>query len=174
GNDWINVALIEGHHTSAVAGGLGFAVFLAAMTITRWLGPALLDRFGRVPMVRGLAGVAVVGLALFVYVPSTPVAFLGAVLWGTGTSLGFPVGMSAAADEPGAAAARVSVVASVGYCAFLGGPPLIGFLGSHVGVLHALTAVAVLLALATALAGALHRPSDVAPSAASPAHRAAG
>jgi NADH:ubiquinone oxidoreductase subunit 2 (subunit N) len=58
----------------------------------------------------------------------------------------------------------VSVVASIGYCAFLGGPPLIGFLGSHEGVLHALTAVAVLLAIATMLASTL-RPIS-APAAA--------
>jgi hypothetical protein len=45
------------------------------------------------------------------------------------------------------------VVASIGYCAFLGGPPLIGFLGQHVTVLRALIAVAVLLAVAVALAG---------------------
>jgi hypothetical protein len=40
---------------------------------------------------------------------------------------GFPVGMSAAADDPRHAAGRVSVVASIGYVAFLAGPPLIGF-----------------------------------------------
>lgn len=47
----------------------------------------------------------------------------------------------------------------MGYVAFLGGPPLIGFLGEHVGVLHALTAVGVLLALAVAIAGSV-RPLD--------------
>jgi hypothetical protein len=52
------------------------------------------------------------------------------------------------------------VAASVGYCAFLAGPPLIGFLGQHVTVLRALTVVAVLLALATFLAPALHPPAD--------------
>jgi formate hydrogenlyase subunit 3/multisubunit Na+/H+ antiporter MnhD subunit len=62
--------------------------------------------------------------------------------------------MSAAADDPRRAPARVSAVASIGYCAFLGGPPLIGFLGQHVTVLRGLVAVAVLLALAVALAGA--------------------
>ena len=39
------------------------------------------------------------------------------------------------------AAPRVSVISSIGYCAFLGGPPLIGFLGQRYTVLHALTAV---------------------------------
>lgn len=69
--------------------------------------------------------------------------------------------MSAAADEPAAAAGRVSVVASIGYCAFLGGPPLIGFLGDHITVLRALLAVAVLLAVATLATNALRaRPTD--------------
>jgi MFS family permease len=158
GNDWTSVALIDGHSTAAVTGTLGFAVFLTAMTVARWTGPALLDRFGRVAVVRALAVVATAGVALFVFGESTPLAFVGTLLWGAGTSLGFPVGMSAAADEPAAAAGRVSVVASIGYCAFLGGPPLIGFLGSSLGVLHALTAVAVLLAVATLLAGNL-RPA---------------
>ena len=164
GNDWISVALIDGHHAPAVVGTLGFAVFLAAMTTARWVGPGLLDRHGRVPVVRALALVAVIGVMLFVFSPNIPLAFLGALLWGAGTSLGFPVGMSAAADEPAAAAGRVSVVASIGYCAFLAGPPLIGFLGSHEGVLRAITAVVVLLAIATMLATTLRPPSAAAPS----------
>jgi MFS family permease len=162
GNDWISVALIDGYHAPAVVGTLGFAAFLAAMTAARWVGPRLLDRHGRVPVVRALALVAVIGLILFVFSPNIPLAFLGALLWGAGTSLGFPVGMSAAADDPAAAAGRISVVASIGYCAFLAGPPLIGFLGSYEGVLRAITAVVVLLAIATMLATTLRPPTTAA------------
>lgn len=162
GIDWISVAVIDGYGASAAIGTLAFAVFLAAMTAGRWFGPAMLDRYGRVPVVRLLAVVSLVGLALFVFGPATPVAFAGALLWGLGASLGFPVGMSAAADDPAHAAPRVSVVASIGYCAFLGGPPLIGFLGDHVTVLKALIAVAVLLAVAISLAGAI-RPLALVP-----------
>ena len=157
GNDWISVALIDGYHAPATVGTLGFAVFLAAMTTGRWVGPGLLDRYGRVAVIRALSVLAVVGLVLFVFGPSVPVAFAGAVLWGGGTSLGFPVGMSAGADDPARAASRVSVIASVGYCAFLGGPPLIGFLGQRFTVLRALTAVAVLLALAALITGNVRR-----------------
>ena len=67
------------------------------------------------------------------------------MVWGLGASLGFPVGMSAAADDPARAAARVSVVSTIGYGAFLAGPPLLGWLGDHVGTLDALLAVAVLM-----------------------------
>ena len=159
-NDWITIALIDGHGTSEAVGTLGFAVFLTSMTAARWVGPGLLERYGRVALVRVLAGLALGGLLLFVFGPNAPVAFLGALLWGAGTSLGFPVGMSAGADDPARAAARVSVVASIGYCAFLAGPPLIGFLGNGVGVLRALVVVAVLLAVATAIAGCLRPPTD--------------
>ena len=51
------------------------------------------------------------------------------------------------------------MIASIGYCAFLAGPPLIGLLGQRFTVLHALTSVAVLL-LAGAIAGALRRPTQ--------------
>ena len=161
GNDWATIAFIDGYGTSAAVGTLGFAAFLGAMTVGRWFGPGLLDRHGRVPVVRGLAVVSLVGVVLFVFGGSTPVAFVGAVLWGVGLSLGFPVGMSAGADEPEMAAARVSVIASIGYCAFLGGPPLVGFLGEHSSVLRALIAVAVLLGVAILIAGAIRPPVPV-------------
>lgn len=157
GNDWISVAAIDGYGARAALGTLLFAAFLTAMTIGRWFGPGLLDRFGRVVVVRVLALVAVVGLVLFVFGPGLVTAALGTLLWGLGASLGFPVGMSAGGDEPRYAAARVSVIASIGYCAFLGGPPLVGFLGDQVSVLRAVLVVAVLLGLATLVAGA-NRP----------------
>jgi MFS family permease len=137
GNDWASIALIDGYHTPDAIGTLGFAMFLSAMTAGRWFGPILLDRYGRVPVVRTMAAISVAGVLLFVF----------------GLSLGFPVGMSAGADEPAMAAARVSVVASIGYCAFLGGPPLVGFLGDRFTVLRALMVVAVLLGAAILLAG---------------------
>ena len=158
-NDWIGVALIDGHGAPAAVGTLGFAVFLSAMTTARWFGPHVLDRFGRVPVVRALTVVAVIGLLLFVFGPNIAVALIGALLWGAGASLGFPVGMSAGSDDPVHAAGRVSVISSIGYCAFLGGPPLIGFLGEHVTVLRGLLAVGGLLVVAAVLAPVLRPPA---------------
>lgn len=158
GNDWISIATIGGYRTPAVIGTLAFALFLTAMTVGRWLGPSLLDRYGRVPVVRVLAAVGIAGTLLFVFAPAVPLAFVGVTLWGTGTSLGFPVGMSAGADDPRQAAGRVSVIASIGYCAFLAGPPTVGFLGDHLTVLRALTAVPVLIAIAALISAAVAPP----------------
>jgi cyanate permease len=91
------------------------------------------------------------GVTLAVFAGSAWTAFAGVAVWGVGTALGFPVGMSAAADDPERAAARVSVVAVIGYTAFLAGPPLVGLLGNEAGVLRALLVVPVLLVPALAL-----------------------
>jgi predicted MFS family arabinose efflux permease len=155
GNDWISLALIDGYQQPAVVGTLGFAAFLAAMTAGRWFSEGILARYGRVTVVRSQGVLGIAGVLLFVFGQAPLLAFAGLLLWGVGASLGFPVGMSAAADDPAAAAGRVSVVASIGYCAFLAGPPLIGYLGQNVTVLRALMAVAVVLALATLITGAL-------------------
>lgn len=166
-NDWIAVAFVEGHDLPAWVGVLGFATFLGFMTIGRILGTGALDRFGRVPVLRVLFGVAMAGSLLVVF-GGPELAFVGAALWGIGASLGFPVGMSAAADDPARAAARLSVVSTIGYLAFLGGPPLLGYLGDHTGVLYALLAVAAFLVPALLAVPAV-REQRPAPATAPPA-----
>lgn len=160
GNDWIAIALIDGYGATAAVATLGFAVFLAAMTAGRWFGPTWLDQYGRVAVNRVLTGASLVGLALFIFGQNLALAFVGAALWGLGISLGFPVGMSAGADEPPMAAARVSVIASIGYCAFLAGPPVIGFIGEQITVLRAMIMVAAVLALALVITGSLRPPTS--------------
>ena len=146
-NDWMAVAFVDGHDVDKALGVLALAVFLTFMTAGRVLGNGLLDRYGRVPVLRVLFASAIVGCLLVVF-GNTWLAFIGCAIWGVGASLGFPVGMSAAADDPERAAMRLSVVATIGYTAFLAGPPLLGFLGDHFGVLNALLAVGAISALA--------------------------
>lgn len=153
-NDWLALAMVDGHGVSNATGAIVFGVFVSAMTIGRLAGVRLLDRFGRVPVLRWSAALAALGLVIFIFVPNEWVAIVGVVMWGLGSALGFPVGMSAAADDPKTAAARVSAVATIGYFAFLVGPPLIGFLGEHFGLLHGLLVVLVLVALAGFASGA--------------------
>jgi cyanate permease len=97
---------------------------------------------------------AAVGLGLFVLAGNVWIAAAGAALWGIGAALAFPMGMSAAADDPHRAAARVSVVSTLGYVSFLAGPPLLGYLGDLVGIHQALLAILAPIVVALLLAGA--------------------
>src|SRR4051794_1786549 len=160
-NDWLAVAMVDVYDAPAWLGAAAFALFVAAMTAGRIGGTVLLDAFGRVAVLWGSMAVAGAGVLLVVLgsVPALVVA--GIVLWGLGASLGFPVGMSAAADDPAKSAARVSVVSTIGYTAFLAGPPLLGFLGSHVGVLHALLVVSVVLVPSAFAVPAARKPAHL-------------
>jgi fucose permease len=144
-NDWLSLALIDGYDVAHWVGVAGYAVFVCAMTASRFAGTVLLDRFGRAAVLWATAVAAATGILLVVLGSYAVLVVAGILVWGLGASLGFPVGMSAAADDPARSAARVSVVSTIGYGAFLAGPPLLGALGDHVGTLDALLAVAVLM-----------------------------
>ncbi|MEU4482139.1 MFS transporter [Micromonospora sp. NPDC023966] len=144
-NDWLAVAFVDGYGVSEAAGAAVFGVFVVGMTLGRTAGTVAIDRWGRVPVLFGTIGLAVTGSTCAVLAGSGPLAVAGVALWGVGASLGFPVGMSAAADDEDRAPTRVSVVAMIGYTAFLGGPPLLGFLGDRLGILPALGVVPLLL-----------------------------
>lgn len=154
GNSWLSLGVISGYHATAVLGTATLAIFLAAMTAGRWFGPGIIDRHGRVRVLQAGAAIALAGLLLIGFGGVLAVAIAGAALMGLGIALGFPVGMSAAADDPRYAAGRVSTAASLGYTAFLAGPPAIGALADHIGILHALALASVLLVAALFLSRA--------------------
>jgi fucose permease len=152
--DWLSLAVIDGYHAAAAVGTAAFAVFLAAMTTGRWFGPRFIDRYGRVTVLRAGTVVALAGLLIIGSGTDLPLALAGTLLMGLGTALGFPVGVTSAADDPRRAAARVSAASSIGYLAFLFGPPAIGFLSDRVGVQHGIVLAGLLLAAAFFLAAA--------------------
>jgi MFS family permease len=153
GNDWIAKAAVDGLGTSESTGALLFALFVLAMTGMRFFGGSVIDRYGRVAVLRSSMAAAAAGLGLFVFAGNVWLAAVGAALWGVGAALAFPMGMSAAADDPKHAAARVSVVSTIGYVAFLAGPPLLGYLGDLTGIHLALLAIGAPILVALLLAG---------------------
>ena len=159
-NSWLTLAVRDGHRQTDAVAALFFAAFAASETVARVAGGPLVDRVGRVRAVQLTTALGVAGVVLFIVAGPTWVVLLGIVLWAFGVSLGFPLGMSAAADSGPNAAARVSVVASIGYLANLGGPPAIGVVSESVGLLNALWLVGALLLVAFVLARALGRPGD--------------
>ncbi|AZH31916.1 MFS transporter [Paenibacillus sp. M-152] len=153
-NDWLPLTMVDGYGVDSLTGSYMYGLFVTAMTIGRFTGGFILDKYGRVPVLKGSAVLAAVGIILVIWGQHYLLAGLGILLWGLGASLGFPVGLSAAGDDPRGAAVRVGAVATIGYIAFLVGPPGLGLLGEHVGLLHALIVVLIGVIVAGLISGA--------------------
>ena len=52
----------------------------------------------------------------------------------------------------------MSVVSTIGYGAFLAGPPLLGFVGDHVGTLRSLVVIVIAMVPATVLVSSVRKP----------------
>ncbi|MCY1143067.1 MFS transporter [Actinoplanes sp. Pm04-4] len=159
-NDWLPLIMVDGHGLDAAWGSAVYTAFAAAMALGRFGGGWFLTRFGRATVLGASAVLGGIGLLLVIAVDNQIVAGAAVLLWGVGAALGFPVALSAAGDSGPDPTARVSLVATAGYVAFLVGPPALGFLGEHYGLRNAMIAVLALLALAAACAPSLnHRPT---------------
>jgi MFS family permease len=153
-NNWLSLAVKQDHGQSAAIAALFMTLFAVSEALTRTVAGPLVDRFGRVRMLRYTTALGVAGVALFVLAHVIWLVGIGVVLWAIGVSMGFPLGMSAAAEgeDP---ATQVSVAASIGYQASLIGPPVIGFLAESAGLLSSLWVLAFLFLAAFAAAGSL-------------------
>jgi fucose permease len=164
-NDWLPLVMVDGHGFDPALGSAVYAAFAAAMTAGRFAGGRIVDRVGRAATLAGSAALGAVGILLVSLVDDQVVAALAVVLWGLGAALGFPVALSAAGDSGDDPEARVTLAATVGYVAFLVGPPALGFLGEHFGIRLALLAVLVLVAAAAfAAPAAAKRPRRAVPT----------
>jgi len=154
-NNWLTLAASDGHGRPAAIAALFFTAFAIGETTARVFGGPVVDRLGRVLTVRITSIVGILGISLFILFGNPVVMLISVLLWAIGVSMGFPLGMSAAAESGPNPAARVSVVASIGYFANLAGPPAVGFLAQETSLLTALWLVALLFLVAAAAAGAL-------------------
>lgn len=161
-NDWLPLLMVDGHGFSPTSGSLIYLGFTLGMTIGRFTGGWFIDRYSRVSVVRACAIMGILGIGMIIFVDNDIMAGVSVLLWGLGTSLGFPLTISAAGDTGPDAATRVSVVATSGYIAFLVGPPLLGFLGEHYGLRYAMLVVLGLMVLASLVAKAVAKPASPA------------
>ena len=146
-NDWLTIALVDDFDQTATMAGVGYAILLGAMTLTRFFGGNLADKFGRVLTLQVCAFTGVAGMLLIILSGNVYVAFVGAAMWGCGVALGFPLLLSAAGEGENAAR-KVAFVASSGYMAFLVGPPLLGFLGQAWGLTNMFYVIAAFMLIA--------------------------
>lgn len=161
--DWLPLALADGRGLPNEVGALVLGIFYVSMTLTRLLGSMILSRLGRVPVLRGGAILCGIGVLLVIVLPATWGIVVGAFLWGVGCALGFPVGISAAADNRETAVRDVAAVSAIAYTAMLVGPMAFGFLGEHIGLLTAFWALVAIAVLSAFVAGAAREPGGHTP-----------
>ena len=163
--NWLSIAVVDGFDVREALGAVAYGTFVGAMTVFRFAGTGLIDRFGRVAVLRASGASALVGLLVFGLAPTLPLAWAGIVLWGCGAALANPVAIAAASDDPAHAAPRVAVATSFSTVAMLTAPPLLGLLVDGVGARHALLVICAATVLSLAVAGQvrpLPRPTPAA------------
>jgi fucose permease len=156
--DWTTVYLHENAGASLGWAASGISGFSVAMAMGRFTGDRVVHRYGGAWVMVGSGLLATLGLGLAVALPRPLPATIGFILTGFGMANIVPLLFAAAGRVPGVPpAVGVAMAATIGYGAFLMGPPLIGFLAGAIGLRFALI-VLVASAMGIALGGLLQTP----------------
>jgi MFS family permease len=135
GFDWSAIYMRDIFQASPFVGALAVATGAFAQAMTRYVADRHVERHSPVKVARVLLTVLGVGTALVFVAPHPALALLGFALMGVGTSVLFPLAMSAAAqrtDRP--AAVNVAALAQFAFVSFMLAPPLLGFVAEHAGI----------------------------------------
>lgn len=156
--DWTAVYLSR--FTSQGLAATGYAVFSLMMAAGRLTGDWLRQRVGPVALVRTGCAVAAVGLGAGLALGGMVPGLIGFACAGAGWAAVFPIACGAAGRKTGTRPeAGVAMVTATGFCAFLIGPPLIGFIAQGSSLRIALGLVVVLSAVSAAISGVV-KPAD--------------
>jgi MFS family permease len=154
--DWAAVYLRRELSASEATAALAPSFFSAAMAAGRLGGDQLTARVRAPVIARLCAVVAAVGIGAIIVAPNPALVFGGLVGVGLGLSVLVPLAFSAAGRStqmpPGTA---IAAVATVGYFAFLVGPPTLGLVAEQVTLRGSFVLLLVLLGLIAVLAPAI-------------------
>ena len=128
-SDWAAVYLAERWGGGAEDAGIAVTVFASFLAAGRFIGDYMKGRLGARGVARLTVSLALIGVACLTLTTSVALTFVGFALLGLGASIGFPLGISAAASlDDSHEAQNIATMAMIAMSAFLFGPPLIGFI----------------------------------------------
>lgn len=154
--DWAALYQITDLGYSEAIAPTAFTVFSIAMVIMRLAGDRVIARYGPVPVARVSGFVAFAGGLLLVSGWNIGIVWAGCFIMGIGYAVLFPLAMSrAAADRHVSKGQALASVATLGYGAFLFGPPILGFIGQVFTLGASFAVVAFLTLVIPFLAGSL-------------------
>ena len=156
GAEWSAIYMRDVFGAGHFIAGSAVAVGAAMQAITRFFADAFVERFSPVGVARVLLSLLGVGAGTVLLAPSAGIAFAGFALMGVGTSVIFPLAMSAAAQRTDrSAAVNVATLAQTSFVVFLLGPPLLGLIAQYWGIRWSFGIGLPLVALSLAMAGVL-------------------
>ncbi len=157
--DWSAIYMRKEFSAAPFVGALAVTIGAMAQAITRYIADPFVERHSPLGVARTLLVLLGIGNALVCLSGSPMLALCGFALMGIGTSVMFPLAMSAAARRPErAAATNVAALAQVAFVSFLLAPPLLGVVAEHLGMRWAFGVALPLVALSLAVSSALAAP----------------
>jgi MFS family permease len=128
GIDWSAIYMRDMFNSSPFICGLAVAAGASTQAITRFFADQFVEKFDPIKVSRCMILVLALGVCLVTWGQVFWVALLGFGLMGVGTSVIFPLAMSAAAQRTDrSAAVNVAALAQTSFVIFLLGPPLLGW-----------------------------------------------
>jgi MFS family permease len=156
GIDWSAIYMRDEFQVTPFVAGFAVALGAGTQAVTRFFADPFVERYSPTLVSRVLIAVMGLGTVLVFFAVSDWMALAGFALIGVGTSVIFPLAMSAAAqrtDRP--ASTNVASLAQISFVAFLLGPPLLGFIAEHWGIRWSFGIGLPLIVLSFLVAGAL-------------------
>lgn len=130
--DWSPLYLTRVTGSDEALAPIGQAALSGGMFAGRAMGDYIRRLVGSLAVVRGGALLGLIGICAAILIPTTTVAIAGFGLVGLGLSNVIPVVFSQASKVPGLRpGVGISSVSTIGYSAFLFGPPIIGFISDY-------------------------------------------
>ncbi|MGI4741827.1 MAG: MFS transporter [Janthinobacterium lividum] len=126
--DWSSIYFEKAVLLPKTSATLGFATYMVAMTIGRFSGDWLANRYGVRPVLHYSGVLMGAGLLLAALMPVPLVAGVGFTLVGLGVSCVIPLVFGLAGRAALSSGAAIAGVSTVGYFGFLMVPPLVGFI----------------------------------------------
>ena len=148
-SDWSGIHLADQLEVAPGRVGWGFVAATGAMTVIRLTGDRVVRRVGAVRVVVTGGALATAGFLTVAISDVLPVTLVAFAAVGAGLGVTVPLVFAAAGSRSESPGAGVAAVATVGYLAFVLGPPTVGLIADLIGLRVAFAAVAVLIGVMT-------------------------
>ncbi|WP_315924723.1 MFS transporter [Mesorhizobium sp. SP-1A] len=161
--DWAALYLKQELGADLATAGLAFAFFSGTMSLMRFAGDGVRNRFGAVKTLRISSLIAAFGILVAALAPWPWLAIAAFSFAGLGIANMVPIAFSAGGNQPGLAPGTgMSVVTTMGYSGILIAPSAIGFAAEHVGFSPVFVVLAGFLVVVCLMSN-LARGADFAP-----------